>query len=641
MAARYNDLPSIRRNEYDASDVAVTRVGNTMGTVGFFPSGPIRRPVYVSDPASFLQTFGYPTLGKYTSVSSQNAVSGTGGISKIPEVKIPDYGYGHYTVLNALAETSSVIVVRAFTSADTYATSANDFTATYTSGAFAATSAVSLSGTCPAQPYLVGDIFDSPTYLGSVENFASKNPNTKLLVTAVEPSIDGNNYAYTVDVFTTACDWAFKYDGYPKVDLSASCINGATSANYPIGSKVVKVSVYRKPMDKQWSDLYSTSDDKAAGVFRFAPIETYYGTFDRSVTYNGQSMFLETAINGVSPNVYVKVGNSASVPLYAGSDPKPSTSADSAGSYVYEGAMFKLGGGAYNWRNEATSATDSTQWDIFRNRKELTVDILINPSWDDGSKKATANVVADRIDSFAELQSNSPSEYSVDSIIAGETYGYVAPSYVGLTAGFSKVYDPYTSQNLYLPNSIFAGRADLRVLATGRPWNSVAGVSRGILPVDEQLKRYSDPELDRIIARNINPVSFERGYGFILQSARTAQLKSTALNRKNVRFTLLYIENVVEAFLKPFLFENNTPQTRIRIYTPIDEFLSGIKAASGIDAYAVICDESNNGPAVIGSNQLNVAIGIRPVMEIDFINMNVVVVKQGSDVNQVTISYGQ
>jgi phage tail sheath protein FI len=116
-------------------------------------------------------------------------------------------------------------------------------------------------------------------------------------------------------------------------------------------------------------------------------------------------------------------------------------------------------------------------------------------------------------------------------------------------------------------------------------------------------------------------------------------LKKSALDRKNVRFNLLYMENNIEKSLKQFVFENNTSQTRLRCFTIVDEFLGGVKAAGGLYDYSVVCDESNNPPSVIDANQMNVDIYVQPVKTAEIINFTTVITRTGESLNTVKLQY--
>ena len=670
MATLYNDLPGVRRKEVDLSQVSFPRVGNTVGMVVASPKGRIKRPYTVTSRAEYVNGFGAPDMK-----TSAALADGTGRNTGIPAVYVPSYGYGSHAAMYVLNETSSLIVARGFndTGSDAYAsvgvvTLGNGNTSGVTS-AYGVQIDIATSAGVSATPYFEGDTYDSDTFISSLETGFNTRVGAELYFGYTSPTTDGNRYAVTIEYPSSASSWIYSYDGYPSglADVSAIFVSGASvgssaSTYLPIGSKVVKVSVYERPQDKQWDELYVNNADKIAsgstlnpsggitndvtgGWLRVAPVETFLCTLDHQRDVNNADLFIENVINGSSQYIYTKATPFTSVQnknlfRYGAVDSVSNSSVlpygtDSNGvDYIRYNSLMTLAGGKYSL-SAYDPANVSSSWDIFRNRKEVTVDLLLCPDSDKPSKQRVAAVVADRLDCFAELQSNPAKYVRIDDIMKNEQYGYQAPSYVALNVGFSRVFDGMNNQDVYLPNAIFAAVADLRTLRLYSPWDAPAGINRGILPVDEQLKRYTDADLDKLIGKNLNPVSFERGYGFCIWSQRTAQLKKTALDRKNVRFNLLYIENNIEQSLKQFVFENNTSQVRMRISNMIDGFLSAIKSSGGLYAYAVKCDESNNGPDVIDSNNLNVSIGVQPAKTAEYINFTTIVTRTGVSFSSV------
>lgn len=638
MATVFNDLPGVRRKEIDLSDNLVPRIGNTVGTVIRSYKGAIKRPILITSQKDFVAEFGAPVFTSGAKVTAEDVtVAGTGKI-----IPVPDYGYGAYAAMNVLTETSSVVVVRDcdYTGKDAYS---------YAVGLTVYSSAVSAlpvtKGLVPTQ-YTAGDPFDKPDYISTIETSATSILNTtasKFLVSHTAPSVFGDDVAITVELPTVSADWIYSYDGYPVSTSSTSDLwdnDVAVVNNFGIAANMIKVSVYVKPSGKQWDDMYTTTADRDTGKLRISPAEVFYGTVYDALDSNNNSLFIEDTINGHSQYIYmkyVKGSKSANtrvkstVPYVCPNNIKTDTP-----YYVYRSSLITLSGGL-NTSNAGLG--ESTAWDIFRNKKQLTVDVLLCTSWESATKQAVANVVADRLDCFAELQSNPPGVYKAGSIIENERYGYTSPSYVGLSVGFSQVFDTYNNKNIWLPNAIFETLVDLRSIRMTNPWTAPAGTNRGIVPVNAQLMTYSDPELDLMIGRNLNPISLERGYGFVVWSQRTAQLKKSALDRKNVRFSLLYIENNIEVYLKQFIFENNTAQNRQRCYDGVYEFLDNVKASGGLYEFDVICDETNNTPSIIDANEMSVDIYLKPVKTAEIINFTTVIAKTGAAFNTVRLQY--
>ncbi len=217
-----------------------------------------------------------------------------------------------------------------------------------------------------------------------------------------------------------------------------------------------------------------------------------------------------------------------------------------------------------------------------------------------------------------------------EKIIAAELYGYPNSSYIGLYCGWSLVVDASNDREVWLPNAIFASQAIARTDNVANVWDAPAGQTRGVIPALRQKFDLNDDEIGKLYDNNINACKEFLGIGAVIWGQKTAQRKASALDRINVRRTLLFIEKTVQLFLNPLVLDvNNTPEVRLRVWNQINNFLQSIKAQGGLTDYQVICDDSNNTADVIDANTLNVDILVKPVKTIEFIDVNVIVASTG------------
>ena len=657
--------PGVYRREINKSDILIATGVSTGGIVVRSLQGPIKRPVLVTNDKEYIDTFGIPFYTSGMGIS-QNSIGGT---------RVPEYGYGPYGALTFLGESESLFVVRAFDEDDLYA-----YTLINTD-----TSAVEQTG-LSADSSTTPEVFDTGDRISTYEDWYDDGgmSTEALMVGYTGPGTDGNDYAVTVEVLNPYADWLFSYDEYP-IDASATYVpttsadaassatsvwnlsaDGGTAAvatHYPIASKVVKVSVFRKPNDKEWEDLYSNSADREDEKLRIDPLEVFYGSMTPNNDADGNDIYIENAINGNSNYIYVKANTSFNLDANWDFDPANWTSnscsgidlsaceltnlrdglpydTDSAGFYVYNNDYFAkiLGGTAANYAS--MTGGDSEFWDYFENREELPeVAILINTNFDTTTKLAVSNVVSNRRDMIAVNPVTDMTTTNYVDVIADEKYGYPAPSYMALYSGYSKIYDKYNDKRVFIPNSIYGASLMARVDRIAEPWFAPAGAERGTISVEDQNKIYSKVHIGNMYNKGINSVQYLKGSGFAMMGQKTAQLKDSALNRVQVRRSLLYIENNIEEALNRFVFENNTQQTRLRVFSVLDEFLAGIKAGDGLYEYSVVCDESNNTAAVIDSNQLNVDIYVQPVKAAEFIQFTTVVTRTGVSISDVKLKY--
>ena len=694
MAGRYS-APGVYRREIDLSNILLPNGISNGGTVIRSQVGPIRRPVLVTNDKEFIETFGAPYY-----------VSG----ASVDRPLTPEYGYGSYGAIQFLKESNTLYVVRAYS---------NEGKDMYSS-CQVTTDAQQFFGITSGVPPLNSntlDVFDTRDYISSYDEYIRlgsptyQSLNNPLLVGFVSPGANGNNFAVTVETLNPLSDWLYNYDNFPiESSATRSTIrianpNSATDLiSYPnilvpqvwctsayyietlnpnktsggpaevykhftIASNVVKVKVYAKPDDKEWTDLYANSADAKAGKIRTQPVEVFYGSMVPMQDNDGNEMFIEKQINGRSKFIYVQTNGST---FLGGSgvnkeapkaswnyaqtnsfDPLLSSASsiwklpdfsDNAGYYVtdtYQGdnsaRLVKFTGG----KSDQTTGLvkDSEFWSYFNNREELPVSILMNTSFDTNTKQAVAEVCSNRKDCISTNQVGSVYDVNFQYIMDQEQYGYPAPSYVSLYAGYSKIYDNFNDKYVFLPNSIYGASIFARVDAVAAPWFAPAGIARATLAVLDQNKIFSTDQIGRMYDKNINAIKFIQGAGFAIWGQKTAQLKTSALDRINVRRNLIYIQVNVENALNQFIFENNTQQTRLRVYSIIDEFLNNIKASDGLYSYEVVCDITNNPPSVIDANQLNVDIYVQPTKAIEFIQFTTVITRTGVNFGDVKLKY--
>jgi len=97
--------------------------------------------------------------------------------------------------------------------------------------------------------------------------------------------------------------------------------------------------------------------------------------------------------------------------------------------------------------------------------------------------------------------------------------------------------------------------------------------------------------------------------------------KPSSFDRVNVRGLFNTMERSLGKMAKYQVMEFNDSYTRNRIISMIKPYLSNVKAGRGIQDFLVICDETNNTPAVIQRNELVVDIYIRPTYVAEFIKL--------------------
>mgnify|MGYP006266936351 CR=1 FL=1 len=203
-------------------------------------------------------------------------------------------------------------------------------------------------------------------------------------------------------------------------------------------------------------------------------------------------------------------------------------------------------------------------------------------------------------------------------------------SYMVIDSGYKYMYDRYSNVYRYVPtNGDIAGlcaRTDL----TNNPWWSPAGFNRGQLLNVVKL-RWNPKQSDRdlLYPNGINPIVSFPGQGTVLFGDRTATMKPSAFDRINVRRLFITLEKAISSAARFSLFEFNDAFTRSQFVNLVTPYLRGIQANRGITDFLVVCDTTNNTPAVIDANQFIGDIYIKPNRSINYIQLNFVAVATG------------
>jgi len=209
-------------------------------------------------------------------------------------------------------------------------------------------------------------------------------------------------------------------------------------------------------------------------------------------------------------------------------------------------------------------------------------------------------------------------------------------SYAVLDTGWKYQYDRYNDKYRYVPlNGDIAGLA-VRTDLISDPWFSPAGYNRGVIKNLVKLA-YSPTKTDRdtLYKSGVNPVVTFPGQGTLLFGDKTLLSRPSAFDRINVRRLFIVLEKSIATAAKFQLFEFNDPFTRNQFKNIVEPFLRDVQGRRGITEFKVVCDETNNTPAVIDRNEFTADIFIKPSRAINFIQLNFIATRSGISFEEV------
>lgn len=207
---------------------------------------------------------------------------------------------------------------------------------------------------------------------------------------------------------------------------------------------------------------------------------------------------------------------------------------------------------------------------------------------------------------------------------------YTRSSYGVFDSGWKYQYDKYNDRYVYVPlNGDVAGCCVVTDQGND-PWFSPAGLNRGI--IKNAIKLAWSPRKaarDTLYSRGINPVMNTPEAGIVLFGDKTMLGKPSAFNRINVRRLFIVLEKAIATAAKFQLFEFNDAFTRAQFVALVEPFLRDVQGRRGIYDFRVVCDETNNTPQVIDSNEFRADIYVKPAKSINFITLTFIATRTG------------
>jgi len=194
-----------------------------------------------------------------------------------------------------------------------------------------------------------------------------------------------------------------------------------------------------------------------------------------------------------------------------------------------------------------------------------------------------------------------------------------------------KIRDRNTNLPVWVPPSVVLAGTIAFTDRVAHEWFAPAGLNRGgLTTVTEAQTRLTHAERDTLYEARINPIASFPGQGVCVWGQKTLQGRPSALDRVNVRRLLIRLKKFIASSSRFLVFEQNTSATRNRFLNIVNPFLESVQANSGLSAFRVVMDDTNNTPDVIDRNQLVGQIFIQPTRTAEFIVLDFVVLPTGA-----------
>jgi len=244
-----------------------------------------------------------------------------------------------------------------------------------------------------------------------------------------------------------------------------------------------------------------------------------------------------------------------------------------------------------------------------------------DPSFTDSTGALSTKFISEGGD----LSRNPSVRYSLPSPTQGASWGsFYFPNITVRDLG----------KNINVPPAAYVSNNFIAKYANALPWSLVAGVRRGVvggtgvvgleINLDKEDREFLEPF-------GLNPIVFQTGTGPTIFANKTAQQTTrSALSSINVREVVIYIQDGIEAILRNYLFEFNTPQTRLEIKTLADNFLTTVQNDDGVFDFRNVMDETNNTPEIIDQNIGILDTFIEPVRGMEVLVQRTTILRTGA-----------
>ena len=266
------------------------------------------------------------------------------------------------------------------------------------------------------------------------------------------------------------------------------------------------------------------------------------------------------------------------------------------------------------------------------NPDEFDINLLVTPGVIHGLHSSVTNHAISKVEARADAF------YIMDASAMGDAISTVKTTIKTLDTNYAGTYYPWvkivdrdTSRPVFVPPSVVLPGVISYTDQVAHEWFAPAGLNRGgLTTVLEAKTRLTHAERDDLYENRINPIASFPGQGVVVFGQKTLQTKPSALDRINVRRLLIALRKFIASSSRYLVFEQNTQALRNRFLNIVNPYLEQVQQNSGLSAFRVVMDDSNNTPDVVDRNQLVGQIFIQPTRTAEFIVLDFVVQPTGA-----------
>ena len=285
----------------------------------------------------------------------------------------------------------------------------------------------------------------------------------------------------------------------------------------------------------------------------------------------------------------------------------------------------------------SATASGSVAWkraiNAVSNPDEYDINMLVTPGIIHKHHNIISNHAIDKVEARADAF------YVMDGSDIDDNVATAVNNVSNLDTNYVATYYPWVkmddiskgSGTILVPPSVVIPGVIAFTDSVAHEWFAPAGLNRGGLTnVRMTKKKLTHTDRDTLYEGRVNPIASFPGQGVVVFGQKTLQARPSALDRINVRRLLIRLKKFIASSSRFLVFEQNDSSTRSRFLNIVNPFLESVQANSGLSAFKVVMDDSNNTPDVIDRNQLVGQIFIQPTRTAEFIVLDFSVLPTGA-----------
>jgi len=372
------------------------------------------------------------------------------------------------------------------------------------------------------------------------------------------------------------------------------------SGSYPNKSKYVRIEIKRNTTD-YLDENGNVRDNSITGSLPITGSGSWQGTFEKgSDGYVGFDALGNQKGTSVKTNFYHEIG------------------AQSQGYALSSGA------------DGTTAYTDALN--LIKNQDEYDINLLMLPGIISNTHGTIAqkaiDVCEDRGDTFLILD---PVPYASALTVATTEAEARDTNYAAMYWPWVQIQDGELDKLRWVPPGVVLPSVFAFNDKVAHPWFAPAGLNRGGIDVAVQAERkLTHANRDDLYESNMNPIATFPGQGVCVWGQKTLQKKASALDRVNVRRLMIRVKKFIASSSRFLVFEQNNASTRNRFLNIVNPFLEQVQSNSGLTAFKVVMDETNNTPDTIDRNIMYGQIFVQPTRTAEFIVLDFTIQPTGA-----------